>query len=168
MATKTSGARGAAVRAGRAAADARGNPYVQRMIEDPDLRDNVREAFESARHAYKRMSNGKPPTKALLEDKKLQRDLRQATDSLREAADQLRGKRAASVIASAASAAPDRGGSRGRAGSERRCAQGPARQGLRRRGGVRVLLHHQPELDTRRGATAPLHGDEVAAPRPLL
>jgi hypothetical protein len=93
MATKTGGARGAALKAGKAAAGARGNPYVQRMVEDPDLRDNVRDAFESARHAYKRMSNGKPPAKALLEDKKLQRDLRQATESLREAADQLRGKR---------------------------------------------------------------------------
>jgi ferric-dicitrate binding protein FerR (iron transport regulator) len=93
MATKTSGARGAAIKAGRAAAGARENPYVQRMVEDPELRENVRQAFEAARHAYKRMSNGKAPTKALLEDKKLQRDLRQATDSLREAADQLRGKR---------------------------------------------------------------------------
>jgi len=93
MATKTTGARGAALKAGKAAAGARENPYVQRMIEDPELRDNVRHAFDSARDAYKRMSNGKPPAKALLEDKKLQRDLREATDSLREAADQLRGKR---------------------------------------------------------------------------
>jgi hypothetical protein len=93
MATKTRGATGAALKAGKAAAGARSNPYVQRMIEDAELRENVREAFEAARHAYKRMSNGKPPAKALLEDKKLQRDLRHATDSLREAADQLRGKR---------------------------------------------------------------------------
>jgi hypothetical protein len=93
MATKTGGARGAALKAGKAAAGARENPYVQRMIEDAELRENVREAFEAARHAYKRMSNGKPPAKALLEDKKLQRDLRQATESLRQAADQLRGRR---------------------------------------------------------------------------
>jgi hypothetical protein len=93
MATQTKGARGAALRAGKAAAGARDNPYVQRMIEDAELRDNVREAFEAARHAYKRMSNGKPPARALLEDKKLQKDLRQATDSLREAADGIRGKR---------------------------------------------------------------------------
>jgi hypothetical protein len=93
MATKTGGARGAASKAGKAAAGARENPYVQRMVEDPELRENVREAFEAARHAYKRMSNGKAPAKALLEDKKLQRDLRHATESLRAAADQLRGKR---------------------------------------------------------------------------
>jgi ADP-heptose:LPS heptosyltransferase len=93
MAVKTKDARATAVRAGKAAAGARSNPYVQRLIEDEDLRENVREAFESIRHAYKRMSNGKPPAKALMQDKKVQRDLRQASESLREAAEQLRGKR---------------------------------------------------------------------------
>jgi hypothetical protein len=93
MAVKTKGARTTAKKAGKAAVEARSNPYVQRLVEDPDLRENVRQAFESARHAYKRMSNGKPPAKALIEDKKLQRDLRDATQSLREAADQIRGKR---------------------------------------------------------------------------
>ena len=44
------------MKAGKAAAEARSNPYVQRLIEDPELRENVRDAFESARHAYKRMS----------------------------------------------------------------------------------------------------------------
>jgi hypothetical protein len=93
MAVKTKDARATAIKAGRAAAGARSNPYVQRLIEDPELRDNVRQAYESARHAYKRMSNGKPPARALMEDKKLQRDLRDASESLREAAEQLRGKR---------------------------------------------------------------------------
>jgi ADP-heptose:LPS heptosyltransferase len=93
MAVKTKDARATAVRAGKAAAGARSNPYVQRLIEDEDLRENVREAFESIRHAYKRMSNGKPPAKALMHDKKVQRDLREASESLREAAEQLRGKR---------------------------------------------------------------------------
>jgi len=93
MATRTKAARSTAVKAGKAAAEARTNPYVQRLIEDPELRDNLRDAIDSARHAYKRMHNGKPPTKALMEDKKLQRDLRDATSSLREAADQIRGKR---------------------------------------------------------------------------
>ena len=51
------------------------NPYIQRIVEDAELRDNVREAYESARKAYGRLSNGKAPTKALLEDKKLQKDL---------------------------------------------------------------------------------------------
>jgi hypothetical protein len=93
MATKTKAARTTAKKAGQAAAEARSNPYVQRLIEDPELRDNVRDAFDAARHAYKRMHNGKGPAKALMEDKKLQRDLRDATASLREAADQIRGRR---------------------------------------------------------------------------
>ena len=77
-----------AVAAGRAA---RSNPYVQRLVEDDDLRENLRTAYESARKAYERMSNGKGPTKALLDDKKTQRELREAASSLRSAADSLRG-----------------------------------------------------------------------------
>jgi hypothetical protein len=93
MAVKTKDARATAVRAGKAAAGARSNPYVQRLIEDEELRENVRDAFDSIRGAYKRMSNGKPPAKALMHDKKVQKDLREASASLREAAEQLRGKR---------------------------------------------------------------------------
>jgi ferric-dicitrate binding protein FerR (iron transport regulator) len=69
---------------------ARNNVYVQRIVEDDDLRDNLRTAFESARKAYGRMSNGKGPAKALMEDKKVQKQLREAATSLREAADTLR------------------------------------------------------------------------------
>jgi hypothetical protein len=93
MTVRTKAARSTAIKAGRAANEARNNPYIQRLIEDPDLRDNVRDAVDHARQAYKRMSNGKPATKALMEDKKLQRELRDASQSLREAADQIRGKR---------------------------------------------------------------------------
>jgi hypothetical protein len=93
MTVRTKAARSTARKAGHAAAEARDNPYVQRLIEDPDLRDNVRAAYDHAREAYRRMSNGKPATKALMEDKKLQRELREASSSLRVAADQIRGKR---------------------------------------------------------------------------
>ena len=62
-----------AVAAGQAARD---NPYVQRLVEDADLRDDLRTAFESARKAYGRM-NGKGPQKAL-EDKKMQKELKEA------------------------------------------------------------------------------------------
>jgi hypothetical protein len=79
-----------AVAAGKAA---RSNPYVQRLVEDDDLRENLRTAFESARKAYTRMANGKGPAKAVMEDKKVQRELKEAASSLREAADSLRGKR---------------------------------------------------------------------------
>ena len=93
MTVKTQAARTTAKKAGRAAVEARSNPYVQRFIDDSELRENVRDAFESARSAYRRMSNGKGPAKALVEDKKLQRDLRDASSSLREAAEQIRGRR---------------------------------------------------------------------------
>ena len=69
---------------------ARNNLYVQRLVEDEDLRENLRTAFESARKAYGRMSNGNGPAKALMEDKKVQRELREAATSLRDAADSLR------------------------------------------------------------------------------
>ena len=93
MATRTKAAKTTATKAGKAAAGARSNPYVQRFVEDPELRGNVRDAIEHARVAYKRMSNGKKPAKALMEDRKLQKELREAADSLKEAGDSLRGKK---------------------------------------------------------------------------
>jgi adenylosuccinate synthase len=68
----------------------RSNTYVQRLVEDDELRDNLRNAFESARKAYARMSNGKGPVKAVAENKKVQRDLREAATSLKDAAESLR------------------------------------------------------------------------------
>ena len=79
-----------AIAAGKAAKD---NPYVQRLVDDEELRDNLRTAYESARKAYARMSNGKGPAKALLDDKKTQRQLKEAASSLKDAADALRGTR---------------------------------------------------------------------------
>jgi hypothetical protein len=79
-------------KARQAAQSAGSNPYVRRMIEDAELRNSVKEAFDAARHAYKRMSNGKGPVRAVTEDKKVQRDLRSAAESLREASDRLRGR----------------------------------------------------------------------------
>jgi adenylosuccinate synthase len=69
----------------------RSNQYVQRLIEDDELRDNLRKAFESARGAYGRATgNGKSPVSAVTSDKKVQKDLRSAAESLREASEQLR------------------------------------------------------------------------------
>lgn len=65
------------------------NPYIQRLIEDPDLRENVRTALDSSKSAYERLSNGKAPHRALLEDKKLQANLREAADAVRDAATSL-------------------------------------------------------------------------------
>jgi hypothetical protein len=93
MPVNTKAARARAKRAGRTASDLRSNPYVQRLIEDPELRENVRSAVESARKAYNRMNNGKGPAKALMEDRKLQKELRNTADNLKEASERARGKR---------------------------------------------------------------------------
>ena len=70
---------------------ARENPYVQRLIEDEELRDSLRKAFEAARGAYGRATgNGKSPVKAVTSDRKVQKDLREAAESLRDATEQLR------------------------------------------------------------------------------
>ncbi len=70
---------------------ARENPYVQRLIEDDELRDSLRDAFEAAKGAYGRATgNGKGAVKAVTSDKKVQKDLRDAAENLREAADRLR------------------------------------------------------------------------------
>ena len=52
------------------------NPYVQRLIEDEELRDNLRTAFESAKKAYGRMSNGKGPAKACSTTRRCRRSSR--------------------------------------------------------------------------------------------
>lgn len=81
-------------RAADAYSAARENPYVQRLIEDDELRENLRQAFEAARGAYTRAtSNGRGPVKAVTSNKKVQRDLREAAESLREASEQLRAPR---------------------------------------------------------------------------
>lgn len=70
---------------------ARENPYVHRLIEDEELRDSLRNAFEAAKGAYSRATgNGKGPVRAVTHDKKVQKDLRKAADNLRDASEQLR------------------------------------------------------------------------------
>ena len=71
-------------RAANAARSAGTNPYIQRLVQDAELRDNLRDAIEQSRKAYNRLANGKAPTKALMEDRKLQKDLREAAISLRD------------------------------------------------------------------------------------
>ena len=84
MAARTKQARKAA-----SAAAATTSPWVQRLAEDEDLRDNFRVAFEAAKDAYDRISDGKSP-RELVDDKKLQKDLKQAAESIREAGVALR------------------------------------------------------------------------------
>ncbi len=88
---KTSRATQTADRAADLYSTARQNPYVQRLIEDEDLRDSLRNAFEAARGAYTRATgNGHSPVKAVTSDKKVQKDLRSAAENLREASEHLR------------------------------------------------------------------------------
>ena len=84
------GAKNKAVAAGAAAKAAKDNPYVNKLIEDEELRQNIWEAYESARDAYARLGNGKSATKAIFDDKKLQKDLKHAAESIREASFALR------------------------------------------------------------------------------
>jgi len=78
---------GAAAAAARQAAE---NPYLQRIVHDEELRNNMVVAFEAAKNAYARLNNGKAPTKVLMEDKKLHRDLKRSADALRDATAALR------------------------------------------------------------------------------
>jgi hypothetical protein len=77
-------------KAGEAARAAQRNRYLQRLLEDEELRGSLLTAYGAARSAYGRMTNGKPATEALFEDKKLQRELKEAADALRNASSSLR------------------------------------------------------------------------------
>jgi hypothetical protein len=76
--------------AAAAARSAGHNPYVQRFMQDEELRDNMVVAVDAARNAYARLNNGKAPAKALLEDKKLHKELKRSSDALRDATVALR------------------------------------------------------------------------------
>jgi hypothetical protein len=77
-------------KAGKAASSVRANPYVQRLVEDEELRKNIVQAFESARDAYGRLSNGKSPAAQIFEDKKLQKSVKSAAENIRDVSVSLR------------------------------------------------------------------------------
>jgi ferric-dicitrate binding protein FerR (iron transport regulator) len=83
-------AKGRLSKAEQAAKAAQNNQYLQRLIEDQDLRASLLAAYGAARNAYGRMSNGTPPHKALLEDRKLQGQLKSAASALKDASTSLR------------------------------------------------------------------------------
>jgi hypothetical protein len=71
-------------------------PYIERALTDEDLRDNVRNAFESAREVYNELLGGRgaiPLATRVATDKDIQDRLREAIDELREAADRVQGKK---------------------------------------------------------------------------
>src|ERR671926_1801987 len=71
-------------------------PYIQRALTDEDLRENVRNAFESAREVYNELLGGRgaiPLATRVATDKDIQDRLREAIEELREAADRVQGKK---------------------------------------------------------------------------
>ena len=87
MAKSTRAARGASK--ARSAVD---NPYVRRLIEDEDLRNSVKDAFEAARDAYERLSSNGSVVDTAIDDKKVHKDLKAAAENLRDASNRIRGK----------------------------------------------------------------------------
>ena len=77
-------------KAGDAARAAQQNRYIQRLLQDEELRGSLLTAYGAARSAYGRMNNGTPPTTALFEDRKLQKELKEAANALRDASTALR------------------------------------------------------------------------------
>ena len=77
-------------KAEQAAKAAQNNQYLQRLLEDEDLRASLLSAYGAARNAYGRLNNGSAPHKALLEDRKLQGELKSAAGALRDASGALR------------------------------------------------------------------------------
>jgi hypothetical protein len=69
---------------------ARENPYVGRLIEDEELRDSLKKAFEAAKGAYGRATSNGSTVKAVTSDKKVQRDLKVAAENLRDASEAFR------------------------------------------------------------------------------
>ena len=54
------------------------HPYVKRVIEDAEIRDNARAAYASARDAYDQITHAKHPINALFDEKQLQNSLKTA------------------------------------------------------------------------------------------
>jgi hypothetical protein len=65
-------------------------PYIRRIADDEELRENLWQTYESARQALGRLSNGKSASKQLFDDKKLQKDIKKAAESFRDASVALR------------------------------------------------------------------------------
>jgi hypothetical protein len=89
-----------------AATAASARPYVERALRDQELRDNIRNAYTSARAVYDELSRRRRVTDAasqLAGDKDLQDEIRSAIDELRNASHRVKNvKKAAPEPARAA------------------------------------------------------------------
>jgi hypothetical protein len=71
-------------------------PYIERAFQDEELRENVKNAFESARSVYNELLGGRgaiPLATRVATDKDIQERLKDAVDELREAAERVQGKK---------------------------------------------------------------------------
>jgi hypothetical protein len=71
-------------------------PYVQRAVQDEDLRENVKAAFQAARDVYDELLGNRGVTTIaarVATDKEIQDRLRDAIDELREASERVQGKK---------------------------------------------------------------------------
>ncbi len=90
MASKKKKAAAAAGGAAGAARAAKNSPYVQELVENDDLRDDIVEAYEAVRSAVDRLGSSKKPVTAIFDDKKLQNELKTAAENIRTSANALR------------------------------------------------------------------------------
>jgi hypothetical protein len=70
-------------------------PYVQRAIQDEELRESLRSAFSTARDVYDELIGGRGVTgvaNKVASDKDIQDQLRSAIEDLRSAANRIQGK----------------------------------------------------------------------------
>jgi hypothetical protein len=79
--------------------DAAGNvkPYFERALHDEELRENVRNAYESARSIYNELLGNRGVTgmaTRVATDKDIQDELRTTVSELRKAADRVQGREA--------------------------------------------------------------------------
>jgi hypothetical protein len=70
-------------------------PYLQRAMQDEELRDSLRSAFSTARDVYDELIGGRGVTgvaNKVASDKDIQDQLRSAIEDLRSAANRIQGK----------------------------------------------------------------------------
>jgi hypothetical protein len=71
-------------------------PYVERALTDEDLRENLRNAWESAREVYDELIGRRgaiPVATRVATDKDIQDRLRDAIEELRQAVDRVQGRK---------------------------------------------------------------------------
>jgi len=70
-------------------------PYVERMAQDDQLHEHVKNAYASARSIYEELLGGRGPQAVatrVAKDKDLQAELRRAVEELRRAGERVQGK----------------------------------------------------------------------------